>query len=235
MTATHIRSCRLGSPLLGGVLAALVAACGSEGNGGPGPDPGLSVYGACGLEPNYIADTFFEGRFVRFPINVHIDLSGAAADLRDEYRAALEQGFASWAAASGGTIGNVAFVAEPGFAHVKAVFLPVIPGRTFALAASRITDVQTGPPDLIFETEIEFSSDNLGSRYEQDLRDGVITAQVFQQIIAGLAAHELGHSFGIRTHPGQGDEWLMSTTGFLTHPGPTTADLNTLRDNYCRP
>ena len=228
---------RMSRYLVAGLVLTLASACSTTSDGGPGPasPSGLATYGACGLEPNYLPTTFFEGRFIMFPINVFIDLSGAAADLQGEYQTALEQGFKSWETASGGEIGAVTFVNGPGFAHVTATFIPLIPGASFALGASRVIDFQPGTPNLTTQTAIEFSSNNLATRFDEDFRNGVITVEEFTQAIAGLAAHELGHSFGMTTHASVGNEWLMSTEGASAHSSPTVTDLNTLKDNYCRP
>lgn len=214
------------------LAATAILACAEA--AGPDPNAPLATYGACDLQPSYTLDSQFGGRFRVFPVTVYIDVSGADFSFQARYRNALERGFRSWATASGGELGSVLFVDDPEAAEVSTVFLSQVPGAPLALAASHATDVDRGNRRIVRHALIEFSTVNLRS-FEIRAATGNLPHGSFETFVSGLAAHELGHAFGIQTHPPGGTTFLMSDQGFNAHIGPAEADLNTLRDNYCQP
>lgn len=213
-------------------LTGLIVAIGC-GDSGTGPDGSATViYGACGLQPNYVSSVQFAGRFRQFPVTVYIDLGTAAPDLQGTYLIALQQGFRSWQLEAGDEIAGVDFVASQDNAQVVAKFIAEIPNGPIALASSRPIELVSG--GIIARTVIEFSTRNLGIGLETRFRIGALSQADFVDAVAGLTAHEFGHSMGIQTHPSQNADFLMGAIGFEAHTGPTPEDLNTLRHNYCR-
>lgn len=194
---------------IAGVVGASFA-CG-DGPSGSG-DPELPILGDCGLVPNYTSQVTLN-RWRTFPLRYHVDLSTFPVENRDWIVARIDEGLRRWSAATGDRIGGL----TPAGTSAGADFVVAIEDRDMVVAAR--TTHTTGSPHLA------------GGRIAFDLETVIRLAELQSEVLAALAAHEMGHLLGIIGHPVTRGVLMRAP---LESDEPTVTDVHTLEHAYCR-